>query len=151
MDFSTDCLVFFTIISGKHKDKQGYICGETPKMYYVMLFNNGKRSSSEDKRRFYKTNVTFTVVTNQTWIRRALEDEAALRLKNLEDMPQDIDGVLMRDNQHQEHPRYIDSAASENNRAAREVEIRVLEDMVRSIEDSIIILKSRIENLKRLN
>ena len=83
-------LVFVRVLKGKHKDREGYIVGETQAFYWVKICGL-VRPGSEDRARFAKHNVLQVAhVKNKTWERWAQEDPTSMLAELLEEQPQKL-------------------------------------------------------------
>ena len=78
-------LVFVHVLKGKHKDREGYIVGETQAFYWVKICGL-VRPGSEDRACFAKHNVLQVAhVKNKTWERWAQEDPTSMLAELLEE------------------------------------------------------------------
>ena len=83
-------LVFVHVLKGKHKDREGYIVGETQAFYWVKICGL-VRPGSEDRACFAKHNVLQVAhVKNKTWERWVQEDPTLMLAELLEEQPQKL-------------------------------------------------------------
>ena len=90
--------VFVRVLRGELQDNITVIYGETPKMYYIKIYSDGKYNNQQ--RRISTTNVTLAFVTNVAWIGWAIDNlKRAEFMMPFKERPQNLDEVYDSDKQ----------------------------------------------------